>query len=278
MKASIGFHLRGLTLFLWAGVLLAFTFSGRLPAYLHPSFRPYVPLAGFVLILLAFAYYFFKEDRDGESGTDEACGGGGCCGHGDQLTAGKVLAFLVVALPLITAKLVSQDEFSAVTMLNRWSIQSSLPPIPASERQLAPLPGMDDEETGQNSDASSYLVFDEQGRILAEVIDLMFGIEDEGIRHDFEGREVVLVGQYMPAEANSSEGKRFRLARMFMWCCAADARPLSILVEGETDASPGQWVRVTGKAAFPEEGGGRIALVREATVEPTTAPAEPLLY
>lgn len=279
MNASLGYHLRGLTLFLWAGVLLGFAFSGRLAAYLHPTFRPFVPIAGCVVLVLALAYYLLWERGSNEgSVSGDACGHGNCCGQESRLTIGSILAFFIVALPVIVAKLVSPDEFSAVALKNRWSIQSSLPPRSASERRLLPQTGMDGAVVGEDWGNLNYLTYDEDGRILVEVIDLMFGIEDEGIRGELEGHEVTVIGQFMPAEANNARGNRFRLARMFMWCCAADSRPISIIVEGATDATPGQWVKVTGRAEFPVEGGSPIALIRAATVELTKTPGEPLLY
>ncbi len=273
MGEKIAFHLRGVALLTWATVLLGFFLSGRLPSYLHPTFRPLVPIAGVVLLLLAILYWWLSRANDEHSGHDHDHG---FCGHSHGLSVGTVLAFLILVVPVVMAKLVSPGEFSATAIQNRWAMMSNEAPMASYERQIAPLPG---EEVGEGGDFSmaAYLERNEAGQIKAEVIDLMFGIEDDVIRKDFSGQPVAVVGQYMPAMPGDGSN-RFRLARMFMWCCAADSRPISIVVEGSTDVSPGAWVRVVGTASFPEQDGQRVALVVADQIEPTETPREALLY
>lgn len=276
MRRSPAFHLRGIALLTWAAVLLGFQLSGRLPSYLHPDFRPLVPVAGCTLLALAILYYWLGNRTSGCcDGHHGHSGGGG--GAGGKLTFGGVLSFLVLVVPVVTAKLVSPDEFSATAMFNRWSVQSTLPPASA-ESSRARAPGGQAVAAGGDSSFAGYLRRNEDGQIIAEVLDLMFGIEDAVIRRDFQGREVAIVGQFMPADSHNPAGNRFRLARMFMWCCAADSRPISILVEGETEAEPGDWLQVTGTATFPLEGGQRLAVVEAESLVPTSAPAESMLY
>lgn len=286
MSTSLPFHLRGLALLTWAAVLIAFAATGRVDSYLHPTFRPLVPAAGAVLVLLALLYYAFGrrdaagccgDDGQGAGDADAACRD---APHPGSSLTGTILSFLILVAPVLTAKLVSDDQFSANAMLNRWSMQITSPPRPSNDiDRIAPLPGEEPGGTlGGDPGAASYLPLNEDGQIIAEVIDLMFGIEDRVIREDFSGREVEVLGQVMPAESSNPNGDRFRLARMFMWCCAADSRPVSILVEGETDVAPGGWVRVIGTARFPVEGGARLATVQARSVTPTDPPRESMLY
>ncbi len=270
MGNSMAFHLRGVALLTWSAVMLGFFLTGRLPSYLHPTFRPLVPIAGIVLLVLAIVYYWLARRSDDccEHGHD----------HGSGLSLGTILGFLILVVPVVTAKLVSPGEFSAVAIQNRWAMQSSEAPIASYERQFAPLPGEEPLADGTISMAA-YLERNEQGQIKAEVIDLMFGIEDEIIRRDFAGQPVAIIGQYMPPlESDGGDGDRFRLARMFMWCCAADSRPISVVVEGAAEAAPGEWVLVTGTAKFPEQDGLRMAVVEADSVTRTEPPTEALLY
>ena len=66
---------------------------------------------------------------------------------------------------------------------------------------------------------------------MAEVLDLLYAAQDINLRKDFEGKTVQLIGQLMPDTADNAKGSRFKAVRMFMTCCAADARPVAALVE-----------------------------------------------
>ena len=84
----------------------------------------------------------------------------------------------------------------------------------------------------------------------------------------------------MPDASNNGSGKRFKAVRMFMTCCAADARPVATLVEA--DALPNlpemTWIKVTGTATFPIENGRRISVLKADRVEKSGPPEESMLY
>ena len=42
-----------------------------------------------------------------------------------------------------------------------------------------------------------------------------------------------MIGQLIPDNVSNANGKRFKLVRMFMTCCAADARPVATLIEAD---------------------------------------------
>ena len=75
---------------------------------------------------------------------------------------------------------------------------------------------------------------------------------------------------------------KFQLVRMFMLCCAADARPVAVTIEapgtleGMTEMS---WVKVIGKVQFrPISEGRDSAVVQAERILPTNPPAEIMLY
>src|SRR5215203_5157776 len=98
------------TLAAWSAILLYFAdapagaawkslavhthlFSGRVDSFLIPAFRPYVLIAGFVLLLMALAFVFFPADA--------ACCSASECGHPlSRFSAGKWLTFLVLLAPI----------------------------------------------------------------------------------------------------------------------------------------------------------------------------------
>jgi uncharacterized membrane protein YcgQ (UPF0703/DUF1980 family) len=84
----------------------------------------------------------------------------------------------------------------------------------------------------------------------------------------------------MPDASDNASGHRFKAVRMFMTCCAADARPVAALVEAEKKPEMAEmtWVKITGTATFPIENGRRIAVLKSKKVEATKPPDESMLY
>ena len=119
-----------------------------------------------------------------------------------------------------------------------------------------------------------------EGHIVAEVLDLLYAAQDNVLRNDFEGKTVQLIGQFLPDKTSGANGKRFKAVRMFMTCCAADARPIATLVEPETmpDVPEMSWVKVTAVSTFPVENGRRISVLRASKVEKTEPPEEAMLF
>jgi uncharacterized repeat protein (TIGR03943 family) len=125
-----------------------------------------------------------------------------------------------------------------------------------------------------------YLQRTPEGYIVAEVLDLLYAAQDNALRKDFEGKTVQLIGQLMPDQTNNPTGNRFKAVRMFMTCCAADARPVATLVESEKP--PGMeemtWIKITGTATFPIENGKRQAVLKADVIEKAAPPDETMLY
>jgi uncharacterized repeat protein (TIGR03943 family) len=277
-----------LTLAAWSAVLLYFSFSGRITAFLHPMFRPYVLIAGLVLAAMAFVFIIFPADAN--------CCSSAECGHGlSRLATGKVLSFLVLLLPVTAAAVFSPDGFGKNAIMNRGIITdiAGLRPPDAQGKAVPappelPLPGNDPATPAATPapgastppPATDYLTRTPEGRIVAEVLDLLYAAQDNALRADFEDKPVELIGQLMPDTANNASGKRFKAVRMFMTCCAADARPVAVLAEAEQQPALPEmtWVKITGKATFPIENGRRIAVLKAEKVEKTEPPAESMLY
>lgn len=257
-------------LMLWGSVMCYFYFSGRIVAYLHPGFHWLTLFAGGLLVTMAFLTLLLPRS---EEDAVVACG---------PTTAGpwilRILAAVILIVPLLIAVRMSPSQFGATTVMNRGFI-SSVSQLPyVVNMPDEPLPGVSlgDMEGG----IMDYLPRNEQGQIVTEAIDLLYAVEEPTIRADFEGREIEMIGQYMPAKQNNAGGNRFNLVRLFMLCCAADAQPMAVLVQPEAmEPFPDMtWVKVTGRAVFPVEGGGRIPLVENAHVEETEAPRDIFVY
>jgi len=291
------------TLAAWSSVLLYFYFSGRIHHFLHPSFRPYVLIAGLAMGVMALVFLAFPADAN--------CCSAAECGHGlSRIAAGKVLTFLVLLLPVTAAAMYSPDSFGKSVINNRMEItdvsglrspaaQKNAPPAPvdmplptngatsvappASAAAPASAPAPATAAAKANAQAAppqDYLQRTPDGRIVAEVLDLLYAAQDNALRKDFEGKPVELIGQLMPDTTNNPNGNRFKAVRMFMTCCAADARPVAALVEGNSAPKLPEmsWVKITGTATFPIENGRRIAVLKADKVEKVNPPEETMLY
>ena len=132
----------------------------------------------------------------------------------------------------------------------------------------------------QGDDPNQYLHKDKDGNIMLQVIDLLYAAQDESLRGDFANKPVTFIGQYMPDTVNNASGRRFKVLRMLMVCCAADARPVAAVVEApkETNIPEMSWVKVVGEATFPIEGGRNLAVVKAKSVAVTNPPEDTMLY
>ena len=275
MTVSVQRYLSAGVLMIW-GIMLAYFFSsGRISSYLHPSFHLWTGVSGGLLVVLAAGLLFLP-------GTDEdlACEPG--CGHLRQTPTRSILSALILVAPLLVAAAVSPDQFGATTVSNRGFIEriNDLPGYqPYAE---PPLPVADDSQAAATSgdDSESYMPKNAAGQIKAQTVDLLYAAQEPTMRSDFENKEVELIGQFMPAREHNAQGDRFNLVRMFVICCAADARPVAVAVQSDQSHSIAEmsWVRVTGKASFPIESGERIPLVIADAVTPCDPPEETFIY
>jgi uncharacterized membrane protein YcgQ (UPF0703/DUF1980 family) len=85
----------------------------------------------------------------------------------------------------------------------------------------------------------------------------------------------------MPEKVNNEDGKRLRILRMLVQCCAADARPYSVPVEF-TEKAPTfkdmTWVKVVGIMGYKQEGGQLVPVIQAKDIKETTAPDNAMLY
>lgn len=306
MNAAFRRWLPCATLATWSAILLVFWASGRMKGLLTPEFRIGAVAAGIVMGLMALAFLFFPADA--------ACCSAAECGHTFfKRPMGKAITFLILLLPITAAAMFSGEGYSASVVKNRMAITDAsqlgytprnappkpidmpLPtkepnnapaapdaqPAPAVASTTPPAPAQSATQASQQPPPpQDYLTRTPDGRIVAEVLDLLYAAQDNALRKDFEGKPVELIGQLMPDTTNNASGKRFKAVRMFMTCCAADARPVAVLAESEAKPNVPEmtWIKITGTATFPVENGRRIAVLKADKVEKCNPPEETMLY
>jgi len=273
------------TLLLWGGTLFYFWWSGRIASYLHPQFHPYVLVAGAGLLVLAVLWWW--ASRESDAGCHDC---GGHHDHGDglrsRLSAGAALAFLVLLLPLSAAAFISPGQFGEAMVMNRGIVTdiSQLPSagMPGGNWDDAPawdekIDAVDATWDQSQDEGVEYFTRGPDGSIQVETLDLLFAAQEPGLRGEFENQRVSIVGQDVPPRGGSEGG--FDLVRMFVVCCAADARPLGIKVTGQPVSVPRMgWVRITGIARFEDNGGVLEPSLELEKIEEVEPPRESFLY
>ena len=295
------------TLLVWGALLLYFYFSGRLSFYLIPTYRPLVAAAGFVMLAIAGTLAWGM--RPGAA----ASAGLVLEDRGDEFSSPRrartmqLLAFAMLVLPVWVAAAVSEDQFGVSAMRNRGIVSdaanlpgkaaSTLPPAALAANNPPapvtagepPLPGdapAANNPPSSDGDPMQYFQKTPDGHFLLEVTELLFAADDDVMRAAMQGKTAEIIGQFMPAKDDAS-GKRFQLVRMFMVCCAADARPVAVAVEKPAQSAPRAetdklaeltWTKVVGTIDFPLENGRRVVVLRADKATPTDPPREAMLY
>jgi len=302
MNAAFRRWLPCATLATWSAILLTFYASGRMRGFLAPEFRLGAVAAGIAMGVMALVFLLFPADAN--------CCSAAECGHTFfSRSTGKVITFLILLLPISAAAMFSPTGFSATTIKNRLEITDASQlggaprtgpikpvdmPLPtkdpnntppaaqttAATQSAPPAASATPQPSSQPPAPQDYLQRTPDGRIVAEVLDLLYAAQDNSLRKDFEGKQVELIGQMMPDATNNASGKRFKAVRMFMTCCAADARPVAVLAESDSkpDLPEMSWIKISGTATFPVENGRRIAVLKADKVEKCNPPDETMLY
>jgi uncharacterized repeat protein (TIGR03943 family) len=255
-------------LMIWGIVLLSFCVSGRITAYLHPTFHPFALISGVVLVALSAGVLFFGADTDP-------------VGCGDGVFPGGWFSLLVLTLPLLAATFISPSRYGASAIENR-GIVDEIKDLPAFQKFVEPVLPNEDGSVSADApgDVVPFLKKNDEGYIKAETVDLLYAASQAAMRGDFENKDVELTGQFMPSRTGNPTGNRFRLIRLFVMCCAADAQSVAVMVQPKspTDFSEMIWVKVRGKATFPLEGGKHVPLITDALVTEIDAPLDAFTY
>jgi uncharacterized repeat protein (TIGR03943 family) len=311
MRAKLSNLINGITLIGVGAVLLDFFFTGRVDQYLHPQFRSWTLVAGVIFCVVGIVYAAAKT-------TAQCCIDGECVHQNANSPVRTLVAFLVLFVPLAAGVALSKDSYDQHAVLNRGFVQdiTKLPSRSSSplagtqnnqvippqalgadmdERASEPLPqdtpsspaGPDvatNAGTGQANPAvpfpddgsAQYLPKAADGNVALEVTDLLYAESEDSLRRMFADKTIEVIGQYLPG----SDAKQFKLVRMFIVCCAADARPLAVPVAvcGPMTATEMGWVKVIGKATYTQKGDRAHVVLQADKVEPTDPPAEAMLY
>lgn len=270
-----------LILLLWGTGILWLAGSGRLPTYLHPSLQPFTLGSGFLLILIAgFAIMRLGSMR--REAVHSCCCHDDAHGqephhrderdhHGGEGALVLIAKTVVLSVPILVLLSGNADRFTSTTVANRGVVQD-LSKLPSANASAAMTAG--------NAAVQDATPVKPGGAMPLQVIDILYALQMPSYREEFEGKEVEMVAQYVPMTTGNPKGDRFQAVRMFITCCAADAKPVGVTVSASAIPKIPEmgWIKITGKPTFPMEGGKRTAILEASKIDPCDAPSEPFVY
>ena len=248
------------TLFGLGTVFLSFYGTGRIEQYLNPSFRPFVMVGGILMFIMGVTCLLTLP-------SEHSCSEGGCDHRHASRLSMSLASFGLICVSVLAGSTFSKDAFDQQIFVNRGSMDEDAK-LSGGFATNAVFPAV-----SKNGIVRDLAVDDS---IVVEITDLLRTIKNEPLRNFIAEKNVVVVGEFVagPTEQN------FRLTRMFIWCCAADARPIHVTVEvsapvGVPDL---QWVKVIGRPEYSFADGHAHLLVKAYSVVPIKAPKDAMLY
>ena len=252
LSRQISFFAPAAVMSAWGTVMFHAIASGHINRLLNPMFRSYVFIAALVLFLLSALHLMLYQP---EPVTAEA--------KPSSNRLRQVGRWLVLLLPVFAASILSPSALSSTTLANRTTFGST--------SGVTPMPTM---SATSNENIKVAEAADPNQPVPMEVTDLITVSHSPEQIKAFTGRQVRTVGFVV-----GPSGQSQKLVRWIMWCCAADAQPVSIELGGNVSGSwkDTQWIEVIGTAEFPSTLGHVIPQIDVTSMKPTQEPDEPYL-
>ncbi|MDK3156463.1 hypothetical protein QPK87_07720 [Kamptonema cortianum] len=249
----------------WASLLVWFYFDPRMNALTSPFLHRWILLAGMFLVVIV-VFRFVEIARFGLAALN--CGEE--CRDSPELTSGKVIGFCALMIPVGIALVVDPTSFSGQFVRNR-GVEMTAPGM------IAPgVPQMTREEI--ESVLQEGVVYD------TDVVEILMLADDSVARGVLEKKAVSMTAQIVYPEKSASTqidpGGVFYAVRLYMLCCAADARPIGVLVRTHEslDVPEMSWGRLTGILNYVNYNGRMVPEITMTEYEKVPAPEEQYLY
>jgi uncharacterized membrane protein YcgQ (UPF0703/DUF1980 family) len=252
-------------------------------------------------------------------GHDHAAGAAHSHGHGlleESSWTGRLVAILILAAPITWAAFMTPDRYSANAVINKglynpnysstanadkFSLRTddsnkaaATPSTPAKKpaapdaRPATEQPAVAKAEPQAQSygsftldDLKAQVPQSKDGNFILEVPEIYYTGGDIEVQSVLAGQTVETIAQVLPEKVNNADGRRLRIFRMLVQCCAADARPYSIPVEF-ADKAPAYkdmtWIKIVGKMAYEKDGDQTVPVLKAEKVEETTEPENTMIY
>jgi uncharacterized membrane protein YcgQ (UPF0703/DUF1980 family) len=171
------------------------------------------------------------------------------------------VTYSLTLLPLIGALFLTQDKLSeqGIARKSRASKETLA--------KLAPAPAFTRE------DLESRVSKNTEGEFELSLVTVAWVAGDREVEPVFDGLPVELAGRL--GALNKNNGKRRRIYRSIISCCAADMAIADVALDfpEEPSALPdGEWVKAAGILTFETIGSDRLPLLKVRQVSPTEEP------
>lgn len=251
-------------LLVWGGALLYFYHGPHLIKYLDPKFHTTVLIGGLGCCVVGLFNLLTVK-------VEASCGHGGEGHDHESSDMNPFMALLLILVPLC-ASLKWTEHKVHEALLEKQSSQDA----DASKFQfLADLPPFTRETLEETRTKS------EDGYFHLNLTELFYSAGDPELVKVFSGLKFETEAILRDEPNRNPDGKRMRLYRMFMTCCAADMKaiPLSIEIDGEhPEIETGSWVKVGGDMSYETSEGVVYPVLKVKRIEKIPAPPEQFQY
>lgn len=161
--------------------------------------------------------------------------------------------------------------------------EADTPPSPDGD-QPAPTEAeepADDWGTFTMEDLKNMVPQNTDGDFLLDVPQIFYTAGDRELMAVMEDIPVETTAQLMEETMHNPDGNRLKAFRLFIECCAADARPLSIPVEfpdGLPDYTEMGWYKLFGNLRYVDEDESILPILKINRIEKTAEPMDGLLF
>ncbi|GAA5494362.1 TIGR03943 family protein [Rubritalea squalenifaciens DSM 18772] len=254
-----------LCVILWGAVMLYFYVGPNLGKYLDPKFHFTVLVGGLACCVLgAFNLLMCRKET--------SCGHGGDCGHDHEETdLNPIVALLILLVPILASLNWTEHKIDE----RITDKKSAMDVDPASMRYLADLPPFTRETLDDTRDKSA------DGFYQMNLLELFYSAGDPDLERVFTGLNFETEAILRDEPNRNESGKRMRLYRMFMTCCAADMKaiPISIEFDGELpQIEKNSWVKVGGEMYYERLDGVVYPVLKVRRIEEIEPPFEEQMY
>lgn len=253
-----------LCVILWGSVLLYFYTGEDLASYLDPKFHVVVLIGGLACCVLGlFNLLMFRVET------------AGCCGHEhgegevhshEDTDLNPIVALMILLVPILASLAWTEHKLDDGILDKK----SSMDVDPASMGYLNSLPPFTKETLDETRSKSA------DGMYQMNLLELFYSAGDQELEKVFTGLNFETEAILRDETNRNPDGKRMRLYRMFMTCCAADMKaiPMSVEFDGELPSiEKNTWVKVGGEMFYERVDGVIYPVLKVKRVEEIPEPA-----
>ena len=257
---GMGVETQSIIVTLLGGLLISITVSGRFTSYVRPGFKGLLLIAGAILVVVGIVSLGLAVRADMKAGKQDEPGAEGHDAHGHDHSTSKaswlilapVLVLLLVAPPALGADAVARNAGSQG--LAGYDVAAASAPAAPAQTDVGGKDGTTGVRGGYAFTDGSGSVYDSSGGRRTMHFDPLSGTDPQLTMKDFvlrslydadrsldSGTPVTVTGFLAPAGDGFDSG--YTIARMAISCCAADANPLQLHVDGDMPMPSNTWVQ-----------------------------------